>query len=77
MVTESDNDAADPLWARVGGGGSDERLLPQDRAEGDHSWAGQVLGRHPTSPADRIRLLKVLVKGGRGIYAGAGRRSCR
>lgn len=67
MITESDNSAADALWSRVGGGGAMsgfyERVGLRETAPGPGMfWGGTI-----TSPADRIRLLKLLVRGGKGL----------
>lgn len=67
MVTESDNDAADRLWARVGGGGTMSGFYRRIGLKETTPGPGKYWGGTLTSPADRIRLLKVLVKGGRGI----------
>ncbi|WP_169789194.1 serine hydrolase [Nonomuraea candida] len=66
MIKESDNSAADALWSRVGGGGamSDfyRRIGLRETTPGPSSfWGGTN-----TSPADRIRLLKALIKGAGG-----------
>ncbi|MFI7638242.1 serine hydrolase [Nonomuraea sp. NPDC049400] len=67
MITESDNSAADALWSRVGGSMSDfyTRVGLRETTPGP----GIYWGGTTTSPADRIRLMKVLVKGGRGLTA--------
>ncbi|RSN13998.1 serine hydrolase [Nonomuraea sp. WAC 01424] len=68
MIIESDNGAADALWGRVGGAmsGVYQRLGLNETAPGP----GMYWGGTSTSPADRIRLLKVLVNGGKGLSDG-------
>ncbi|WP_246074899.1 serine hydrolase [Nonomuraea terrae] len=67
MITESDNSAADALWSRVGGGAAMgdfyRRIGLKETTPGPSSYWGGT----KTSPADRIRLMKVLVKGGKGL----------
>lgn len=67
MVTESDNDAADRLWARIGGGATMSGFYRRIGLKETTPGPGKYWGGTLTSPADRIRLLKVLVKGGRGL----------
>lgn len=67
MISESDNAAADALWSRVGAGNGMSRFyrqvgLRQTRPGSDRFWRGTN-----TSPADRVRLLRLLVKGGYGL----------
>ncbi|NUP02544.1 MAG: serine hydrolase [Nonomuraea sp.] len=67
MITESDNSAADALWGRVGGGGAMtgfyQRMGLRETVPGPSVYWGGT----NTSPADRIRLLKLLVRGGKGL----------
>ncbi|MFI9847984.1 serine hydrolase [Nonomuraea sp. NPDC051941] len=66
MITESDNLAADALWSRVGASSAMSAFyrsvgLTETTPGPAIFWGGTL-----TSPADRIRLLKLLVKGGKG-----------
>lgn len=65
MITESDNGAADALWGRVGGAMGEfyRRMGLTETVPGP----GVFWGGTNTSPADRIRLLRVLVEGGEGL----------
>ncbi|MGW2152961.1 serine hydrolase [Nonomuraea sp. NPDC001699] len=65
MIIESDNGAADALWGRVGGAMGDfyRRMGLNETVPGP----GVFWGGTNTSPADRIRLLQVLVNGGEGL----------
>ncbi|NUO98574.1 MAG: hypothetical protein HOW59_11665 [Nonomuraea sp.] len=67
MITESDNSAADALWGRVGGGGAMsgfyQRMGLRETVPGPSVYWGGT----NTSPADRIRLLRLLVRGGKGL----------
>ncbi|MEV4111995.1 serine hydrolase [Nonomuraea sp. NPDC049695] len=67
MITESDNSAADTLWSRVGSSMSEfyDRMGLRETTPGP----GIYWGGTTTSPADRIRLMKLLVKGGKGMTA--------
>ncbi|TMR30870.1 serine hydrolase, partial [Nonomuraea zeae] len=69
MIKESDNSAADALWSRVGGGealsGFYRRVGLRETTPGPSKYWGGT----KTSPADRIRLLKALIKGGKGLSA--------
>ncbi|HEX4817786.1 MAG TPA: serine hydrolase [Nonomuraea sp.] len=69
MIKESDNSAADAMWSRVGGGGAMESFYRRAGLRHTAPGPGVYWGGTTTSPADRIRLLKVLVKGGRGLGA--------
>ncbi|MFI6742386.1 serine hydrolase [Nonomuraea sp. NPDC050451] len=65
MITESDNHAADALWSRVGASSAMSAFyqsvgLTETTPGPSVYWGGTL-----TSPADRIRLLKLLVKGGK------------
>ncbi|MFC4013005.1 serine hydrolase [Nonomuraea purpurea] len=64
MIKESDNKAADAMWSRVGGTdvmtGFYDRIGLRETTPGPGTYWGGTL----TSPADRIRLLQVLVRGG-------------
>ncbi|MET8866724.1 serine hydrolase [Nonomuraea sp. NPDC004580] len=65
MIKESDNGAADALWSRVAGSMSGlyrELGLRETTPGPSRFWGGTK-----TSPADRVRLMRVLVKGGRGL----------
>jgi beta-lactamase class A len=67
MIRESDNGAADALWSRAGGGGALSAFygrvgLRETTPGPSHFWGGTT-----TSPADRIRLLKALIRGGKGL----------
>ncbi|WP_214326137.1 serine hydrolase [Nonomuraea sediminis] len=67
MISESDNAAADALWSRVGAAYGMNRFyrqvgLRQTRPGSNRFWSGTN-----TSPADRVRLLRLLVKGGYGL----------
>ncbi len=67
MIRESDNGAADALWWRVGGGGAMARFYRLVGMRETVPGPSRFWGGTTTSPADRIRLLKLLVKGGRGL----------
>ncbi|MFI7697449.1 serine hydrolase [Nonomuraea sp. NPDC049480] len=69
MIRESDNSAADAMWSRVGAGGGMSAFY--DRVDLRETTPGpsKYWGGTTTSPADRIRLLKVLVRGGKGLSA--------
>lgn len=63
MITESDNLAADALWSRVGASSAMSAFyesvgLTETTPGPDIYWGGTL-----TSPTDRIRLLKLLVRG--------------
>ncbi|MFI7134263.1 serine hydrolase [Nonomuraea sp. NPDC050153] len=65
MITESDNHAADALWSRVGAGSAMSAFyagvgLTETTPGPSIYWGGTL-----TSPTDRIRLLKLLVRGGK------------
>lgn len=70
MIKESDNSAADSLWSRVGGGGTMSGFYRKMRLTETTPGPSSFWGGTSTSPADRIRLLKVLVKGGKGLTTG-------
>lgn len=69
MIRESDNSAADALWWRVGAGeamsGFYRKVGLRETAPGpSRYWGGTT-----TSPADRLRLLKVVISGDKGLGA--------
>ncbi|MGN9838751.1 serine hydrolase [Nonomuraea sp. H19] len=70
MIKESDNRAADALWSRVGGGGAMSDFYRRMGMKETTPGPGIYWGGTITSPADRIRLLKVLVRGGKGLSPG-------
>ncbi|MEV0825556.1 serine hydrolase [Nonomuraea rubra] len=70
MIRESDNSAADVLWSRVGGGGAMSDFYRRIGLKETTPGPSKYWGGTSTSPADRIRLLKVLIKGGRGLTSG-------
>ncbi len=65
MITRSDNDSADALWAFAGGADAYQRLADElgmththrDRGRADWSWTW-------TTPSDQVLLLKHLTEGG-------------
>ncbi|MEV0378833.1 serine hydrolase [Nonomuraea sp. NPDC050643] len=67
MIRESDNSAADRLWSRVGGGGAMSAFYRRIGLRETTPGPSIYWGGTSTSPADRIRLLKVLVTGGKGL----------
>ncbi|MCK2221476.1 serine hydrolase [Actinomadura sp. ATCC 31491] len=69
MITESDNSAADALWSRVGGGGAMSEFYRRAGLSRTAPGPSVYWGGTTTSPSDRLRLLKLLVKGGRGLSA--------
>ncbi|TDB92810.1 serine hydrolase [Nonomuraea longispora] len=69
MITESDNKAADALWSRVGGGGAMSEFYRRLGMRETASGPGIYWGGTTSSPADRLRLLGVLVNGGKGLRA--------
>jgi hypothetical protein len=73
MITQSDNSAADTLWGRAGGGGGLAAFYRRMRMRETTPGPGKFWGGTTTSPADRIRLLTALVKGGAGLSVGEGR----
>ncbi|WP_345154373.1 serine hydrolase [Nonomuraea rubra] len=70
MIRESDNSAADVLWSRIGGGGAMSDFYRRIGLKETTPGPSKYWGGTSTSPADRIRLLKVLIKGGRGLTSG-------
>ncbi|HUR02370.1 MAG TPA: serine hydrolase [Nonomuraea sp.] len=69
MIRESDNSAADALWWRVGAGeamsGFYRKVGLRETAPGpSRYWGGTT-----TSPADRLRLLRVLINADKGLGA--------
>ncbi|GAA3593211.1 hypothetical protein GCM10022419_090190 [Nonomuraea rosea] len=69
MIKESDNSAADALWSRVGGGDAMSGFYRRVGLRETTPGPSRFWGGTNTSPADRIRLLKVLVRGGKGLGA--------
>ncbi|MGP3954778.1 serine hydrolase [Nonomuraea sp. 3N208] len=69
MITESDNGAADAMWSRVGGSGGMSAFYNRVGLRETTPGPSRFWGGTNTSPADRIRLLKVLVRGGKGLGA--------
>ncbi|TYB67318.1 serine hydrolase [Nonomuraea sp. PA05] len=69
MIRESDNSAADALWSRVGGGGAMSDFYARIGLKETTPGPSKYWGGTNTSPADRIRLLKVLIRGGKGLSA--------
>ncbi|MEW9555196.1 serine hydrolase [Nonomuraea sp. NPDC050783] len=69
MIRESDNSAADALWSRVGGGGALSEFYRRIGLSRTTPGPSVYWGGTNTSPSDRLRLLKVLVKGGGGLSA--------
>ncbi|MEV0582471.1 serine hydrolase [Nonomuraea sp. NPDC050310] len=67
MIRESDNHAADALWWRVGGGSGMGAFYRRAGLRETVPGPSRFWGGTNTSPADRIRLLKLLVKGGGGL----------
>ncbi|WP_236050620.1 serine hydrolase [Nonomuraea cypriaca] len=67
MIKESDNRAADALWSRVGGSGAMSAFYRKAGLRETTPGPGIYWGGTKSSPADRIRLLKVLVKGVKGV----------
>lgn len=69
MITESDNHAADALWGRVGAGAGMSVFYDRIGLRETTPGPGRFWGGTLTSPADRIRLLRLLVEGGKGVSA--------
>ncbi|MFE3450736.1 serine hydrolase [Nonomuraea sp. NPDC059194] len=67
MIRESDNKAADALWWRVGGGGGMSRLYSRLGLRETTPGPSKYWGGTNTSPADRVKLMRVLVRGGPGL----------
>ncbi|WP_188190820.1 serine hydrolase [Nonomuraea sp. SYSU D8015] len=67
MITESDNHAADAMWSRVGGGGGMSAFYDRAGLRETTPGPSKFWGGTTTSPADRIRLLKLLITGGKGL----------
>ncbi|WP_327086789.1 class A beta-lactamase-related serine hydrolase [Nonomuraea sp. NBC_01738] len=69
MIRESDNSAADALWWRVGAGGGMSQFYRRMGLTETVPGPSRYWGGTNTSPADRIRLLRLLVEGGHGLVA--------
>ncbi|WP_219463114.1 serine hydrolase [Nonomuraea rhizosphaerae] len=67
MIRESDNSAADALWGRVGAGDGMSRFYRRVGLRETVPGPSRFWGGTLTSPADRLRLLKVLVNGSKGL----------
>ncbi len=67
MIRESDNRAADALWGRVGAGAGMAAFYRKIGLRETTPGPSRYWGGTSTSPADRVRLLKLLVSGGRGL----------
>ncbi|MGI5283208.1 serine hydrolase [Nonomuraea polychroma] len=67
MITESDNGAADAMWSRAGLGGAMSAFYSRVGLRETTPGPSRFWGGTTTSPADRIRLLKVLIRGGGGL----------
>jgi hypothetical protein len=67
MIRESDNSAADALWSRVGGGDAMSGFYRRVGLLETTPGPSMFWGGTSTSPADRIRLLKVLISGRKGL----------
>ncbi|MEU6730417.1 serine hydrolase [Nonomuraea wenchangensis] len=69
MIRKGDHRAADAVWSRIGGSGAMSAFYR--RIGLSHTTPGPGAGWSGTtsSPSDRVRLLKVLVKGGGGLSA--------
>ncbi|MBN6056249.1 serine hydrolase, partial [Nonomuraea sp. RK-328] len=67
MIRESDNSAADALWWRVGAGGGMSAFYRRIGLNETTPGPSRYWGGTTTSPADRLRLLAVLAKGGKGL----------
>lgn len=69
MILERDNLAADTLWSLLGGETSLSGFYAGLGLSESTPGPGIFWGGTTTSPADRIRLLRTLVKGGGGLTA--------
>ncbi|MBB5079642.1 serine hydrolase [Nonomuraea endophytica] len=69
MIRESDNHAADALWWRVGAGYGMGNFYRRMGLRETTPGPSRYWGGTNTSPADRIRLLRLLVQGGAGLSA--------
>ncbi|MFI6601967.1 serine hydrolase [Nonomuraea sp. NPDC050536] len=67
MIRDSDNSAADALWSRVGAAYGMSRFYRQVGLRQTEPGPSRYWGGTNTSPADRVRLLRLLVKGGHGL----------
>ncbi|WP_344877412.1 serine hydrolase [Nonomuraea antimicrobica] len=67
MIVESDNLAADAMWSLVGGTGAMSEFYRRIGLRETTPGPGAYWGGTKTSPADRIRLMKVLINGGKGL----------
>lgn len=73
MIRESDNHAADALWWRVGGGSGMSRFYRRVGMSETVPGPSRYWGGTTTSPADRLRLLTFLMRGGSGLTGVEGR----
>ncbi|WP_219509969.1 serine hydrolase [Nonomuraea ceibae] len=69
MIRESDNQAADTLWWRAGGGPGLAAFYRKLGLRETTPGAGRYWGGTTTTPADRVKVLKLLAEGGRGLRA--------
>ncbi|MFG1682047.1 serine hydrolase [Nonomuraea sp. NPDC049269] len=69
MIRESDNSAADALWWRVGAGEGMSGFYRKVGLSETTPGPSRYWGGTTTSPADRLRLLKVLIGGDKGLGA--------
>ncbi len=69
MIRESDPKAADTMWSRIGGSGAMSAFYRRIGLRHTTPGPGAAWGDTTSSPSDRVRLLKVLVKGGGGLSA--------
>jgi beta-lactamase class A len=69
MIQESDNRAADSLWWRAGGGSGLATFYRKAGLRETVPGPSRYWGGTRTSPADRLKLLRILVSGGAGLRA--------
>ncbi|QYC39446.1 hypothetical protein Nocox_09110 [Nonomuraea coxensis DSM 45129] len=69
MFAESDAGVAGAVWARVGGSGAMSAFYRRMGLGHTTPGRGGDWGGTTSSPSDRVRLLKALVKGGGGLSA--------
>ncbi|MEV0199858.1 serine hydrolase [Nonomuraea sp. NPDC050691] len=67
MIKESDNSAADALWGRVGAGEGMSAFYRRIGLTETTPGPSRYWGGTTTSPADRLRLLRLLANGGKGL----------